>query len=61
MSHKQLDLLRMRYKQQALLCMRFTSDAALCAGSLDSMERGTVEWNSGTVEWGNDWLTTLYH
>ena len=22
-------------------------------GCLDSMERGTVEWNSGTVEWWN--------
>ena len=22
-------------------------------GSLDSMERGTVEWNSETVEWWN--------
>ena len=26
---------------------------AVCIGSLDSMERGTVEWNSGTVEWWN--------
>ena len=22
-------------------------------GCLDSMERGTVEWNSGTVEWNS--------
>ena len=22
-------------------------------GSLDSMERGTVEWNSGTIEWNS--------
>ena len=22
-------------------------------GSLDSMERGTVEWNSGTMEWNS--------
>ena len=22
-------------------------------GCLDSVERGTVEWNSGTVEWWN--------
>ena len=26
---------------------------ALPKGSLDSMERGTVEWNSGTMEWNS--------
>ena len=26
---------------------------AVLEGSLDSMDRGTVEWNSGTVEWWN--------
>ena len=29
-------------------------------GSLDSMERGTVEWNGGTEEYWNERLTTLY-
>ena len=24
-----------------------------CMGSVDSMERETVEWNSGMVEWEN--------
>ena len=24
-----------------------------CDGSLDSMERGTVKWNSGTMEWNS--------
>ena len=28
----------------------------LVVGCIDSMERGTVEWNSGTVEWnGGMW------
>ena len=27
--------------------------SAIHDGSLDSMERGTVEWNSGTMEWNS--------
>ena len=26
---------------------------AVIEGCLDSMERGTVEWNSGTMEWNS--------
>ena len=28
-------------------------DPILRRGCLDSMERGTVEWNSGTMEWNS--------
>ncbi len=32
---------------------QITTRCAEVSGCLDSMERGTVEWNSGTVEWWN--------
>ena len=36
-----------------------TLPLAHARGVLDSLERGMLEWNNGTVEWWNAKLTTL--